>query len=62
MLYEVITYISHINVNDKTVEGLKHKKHPIISVQFHPEAAPGPHDAHDIFAEFFKMIGGKNGK
>ncbi|MBI2333182.1 MAG: hypothetical protein HYU84_13680, partial [Chloroflexi bacterium] len=32
---------------------------PVFSVQFHPEAAPGPHDAHDIFSEFFKMIGEK---
>ncbi len=53
-------YISHINVNDKTVEGLKHKKHPIISVQFHPEAAPGPEDTAYIFDEFIKLMEGYN--
>lgn len=48
--------ISHINVNDKTVEGLRHRRLPLFSVQYHPEAAPGPKDSEELFAEFFKML------
>ena len=48
--------ITHINLNDKTLEGIKHKKLPIFSVQFHPEAAPGPRDAQYMFAEFVEMM------
>lgn len=48
--------ITHINNNDKTVEGLKHKKFPAFSVQYHPEAAPGPHDSSYLFDEFLEMI------
>ena len=48
--------ITHLNVNDGTVEGFKHKKLPIISVQYHPEAAPGPQDSAYIFDEFLKMM------
>lgn len=50
--------ITHINVNDGTVEGFKHKFLPIISVQYHPEAAPGPQDSNYIFDDFIKMAGG----
>ena len=48
--------VTHINLNDRCVEGMRHKTLPIISVQYHPEAAPGPHDSHDIFGEFFEMM------
>lgn len=48
--------ITHINLNDSTLEGIKHKKLPIFSVQFHPEASPGPHDARYMFTEFVEMM------
>ena len=49
--------ITYKSLNDDSLEGLRLKKKPVLSVQFHPEAAPGPHDAHDIFGEFFRLIG-----
>ncbi|MFC4388120.1 carbamoyl phosphate synthase small subunit [Gracilibacillus marinus] len=49
-------YVSHINVNDKSVEGLKHKSKPLMSVQFHPEAHPGPIDTHHIFVDFVQAF------
>ena len=48
--------ITHINLNDNTLEGFKHLKLPIFSVQYHPEAAPGPHDARYLFDEFTKLM------
>ncbi len=48
--------ITHINLNDKTLEGFRHKKYPIIAVQYHPEASPGPHDAQYMFGEFVKLM------
>jgi len=51
--------VSHINLNDNTVEGMRHKELPIFSVQYHPEAAPGPHDASYFFSQFANLIEGK---
>jgi carbamoyl-phosphate synthase small subunit len=48
--------ITHINLNDQTLEGIRHKKLPIFSVQFHPEACPGPHDARYMFDNFVEMM------
>lgn len=48
--------VSHINLNDNTVEGLKYKNKKIFTVQFHPEACPGPEDTQNIFDEFLSLI------
>jgi len=48
--------VTHINLNDNTVEGLTHKKLPAFSVQYHPEASPGPHDARYLFERFTAMM------
>ena len=50
--------ITHINLNDNTMEGLSHKKLPIFSVQYHPEASPGPHDSRYLFEQFCGMVAG----
>ncbi len=48
--------ITHKSLNDDSIEGMRLKHKPVMSVQFHPEASPGPHDAHDLFGEFFEMM------
>jgi carbamoyl-phosphate synthase small subunit len=48
--------VTHVNNNDKTIEGLKHTKHAAFSVQYHPEAAPGPFDSSYLFDQFIDMI------
>ncbi len=48
--------ITHVNLNDQTVEGLRHKRLPIYSVQYHPEASPGPHDTAYLFPRFRELI------
>ncbi|MBU0682901.1 MAG: glutamine-hydrolyzing carbamoyl-phosphate synthase small subunit [Candidatus Omnitrophota bacterium] len=50
--------VTHINLNDNTVEGIKYKKFPVFSVQFHPEASSGPHEAVYLFKEFIDLIKG----
>ncbi len=44
--------VTHVNLNDGTVEGLEHSRLPVFSVQYHPEAAPGPHDSRYLFDRF----------
>jgi len=48
--------VTHINLNDQTVEGIRHLEVPAFSVQYHPEAAPGPHDAHYLFQRFVELM------
>jgi carbamoyl-phosphate synthase small subunit len=49
--------VTHRNLNDGSVEGVRHRRLPIFAVQYHPEAAPGPHDAYPHFAEFLRSLG-----
>ncbi len=49
--------ITHLNLNDQTNEGMRHRTHPLFSVQYHPEASPGPHDSRYLFRQFTQMMG-----
>lgn len=53
---------THINLNDKTLEGFAHKEKPILAIQYHPEAAPGPHDSRYFFTRFREMVRTESGK
>src|SRR2546430_1987648 len=48
--------VTHLNLNDGTVEGVRHREHPIFAVQYHPEASPGPHDARRHFGQFLQAL------
>ena len=51
--------VTHLNLNDGTVEGIKHREYPIFAVQYHPEASPGPHDAQGHFQQFLQALDAK---
>ncbi len=54
--------LTHVNLNDRTVEGMRHRRLPIFSVQYHPEASPGPHDASYLFRRFVDLMAGERRK
>ena len=53
--------VSHVNLNDGSVEGLRHRELPVFSVQYHPEGCPGPQDSQRLFDEFLELAGHRTG-
>jgi carbamoyl-phosphate synthase small subunit len=53
--------VTHVNLNDGTVEGLRHRELPVFAVQYHPEAAPGPHDGRPLFDQFMETVRKRKG-
>ena len=49
--------VTHVNLNDDTIEGFRHRQHPAFCVQYHPEASAGPHDSDYLFGQFREMLG-----
>jgi carbamoyl-phosphate synthase small subunit len=52
--------LTHINLNDQTLEGFRHRSLPVFSVQYHPEASPGPHDSLYLFDDFIRLMRGED--
>ena len=59
-LNQNVVEITHVNLNDQTLEGFRHREHPVFCVQYHPEAAPGPHDSHYLFDDFVNLMAGNS--
>jgi carbamoyl-phosphate synthase small subunit len=51
-----VARVTHVNLNDDTIEGLEFKRFPGMSLQYHPEASPGPHDSHYLFDRFMNLV------
>jgi carbamoyl-phosphate synthase small subunit len=57
-----VVEFTHLNLNDQTLEGFRHRSEPVFCVQYHPEASPGPHDSHYLFDDFMQLIKDRGGR